>query len=205
MTPLVEGGRTSPKYRAALILHTAGAVLGGIGAGALLGLIGQVLIGGTRATGGVAAVAAVGLVLGLAEIGAIRLRVMQMPRQTAKQWREWLGPVGAPLAWGVDLGSGLTTYVPFAAYWMLPLAVILRGDPRYGALLVGLFGLARALSVVVASLAVREAAAVPMIGEGTPIHAVLVRLRGHIDTSRRHHGWGVIAACAALLVYLITT
>jgi hypothetical protein len=204
MTPLVEGGRTNSRYRAALLTHTVGATVAGAVSGALLGLLGDELIGGAGPRAGVAAVAVVGIALGLGEVGLVRPSVMQAPRQTSKQWREWLGPVGAPLAWGLDLGSGLTTYVHYGAYWILPLAAVVRGNIGYGALVLGLFGLARALTVVVASLSAREAAALPMIGERAPFHAVLVRLRAHIDSSRRHHGWGMIAACVALLLHLTT-
>lgn len=202
MTPLVQGGQTRWRYRAALLAHTLGAVFAGAAVGALLGLVGQRLLGATGVAGAGALVAIVGVTLGLGEVGLVRLPVIQAPRQTVKQWREVLGAVGAPLAWGLDLGSGLTTYVPYAAYWLVPLAAVARADVLYGALVVGVFGLARALTVVAASLNTQEAAAIPSIGVGTPFHAVLLHLAGHAPAFRREHGWGIIFACVAVLVYL---
>jgi hypothetical protein len=201
MTPLVEGRRSTSRYWVALLAHTVGAVSAGAGLGALLGVLGHALIGARAMTAGTVVVAVVGLTLGLGEVGLLRLPVMQAPRQTSKQWRELLGAIGAPLAWGIDLGSGLTTYVPYGAYWLFPLAALARGDVQYGALVLGVFGIARALTVVVASMNAREAAGIPIIGEGTPFHAVLLQLRGHANTFRRNHGWGIIFACVAVLVH----
>jgi hypothetical protein len=202
MTPLVQGRRRTSRYGAALLAHAVGAVIAGAGLGALLGLVGQAVLGARGLAGSAAVVAVVGLTLGLTEVGVLKLPVMQAPRQTVKQWRERLGAIGAPLAWGLDLGSGLTTYVPFAAYWLVPVAAVARGNVAYGALLVGVFGLARALTVVVASLSTQEAAGIPVIGPGTPFHGVLLHLAGHATAFRREHGWGISFACVGVLVYL---
>jgi hypothetical protein len=204
MTPLVQGRRRVSRYWPALVVHTLGALVAGAGFGWLLGMVGHAVLGARGLAGGTIVVALVGLTLGLGEVGLLKLPVMQAPRQTVKQWRELLGAVGAPLAWGVDLGSGLTTYVPFAGYWLVPLAAVARGDMQYGALVLGVFGLARALTVVVASLNTQEAAAIPIIGPATRFHAVLLHLGGHARAFRREHGWGIIFACVAILVYLTT-
>jgi hypothetical protein len=202
MTPLVQGGHKPSRYWAAPLAHTLGCVVAGAGLGAILGLVGHGALGARGVTGGAIVVAGVGVTLGLGELGLLKLPVMQAPRQTVKQWRELLGPVGAPLAWGLDLGSGLTTYVPYTAYWLLPLAAVARGDVQYGALVLAMFGLARALTVAVASLSTRGAAASPIIGAGTPFHADLLQLAGHTSTFRREHGLGLMFACMAVLVYL---
>jgi hypothetical protein len=202
MTPLVQGRRKPSRYWAALLAHTLGSLVAGAGLGALLGAVGHAVLGARGLTNGAVVVTAVGLALGLGEVGLLKLPVIQAPRQTVKQWRELLGAIGAPLAWGLDLGSGLTTYVPYAAYWLVPLAAVAHGDVQYGALVLGMFGLARALTVVVASLSTREAAAIPIIGAGTPFHADLLQLAGHTSAFRREHGLGLIFACMAVLVYL---
>jgi hypothetical protein len=201
-TPLVQGTGSARKYRYALLAHTAGSVIAGAAAGASVGLIGHLGLGESAMTGRAAAVAGIGIALGLQQVGLLGLPTLQMSRQTSKQWREALGAVGAATAWGIDLGSGLTTYVIYAAYWLLPIAAVARGDVIYGVVLLGVFGCARALSVVAASLMSRDAARVPLIGEGTPFHGVLIALSGHANEFRRAHGWGIVAVCAAALVHL---
>jgi hypothetical protein len=202
MTPLVQGGRKSDQYRLALVAHTVAAAGAGAASGVLLALLGSAVVHDAAADGSAAAVGVVGIALSLAQLRGGRLRGMQVPRQTSKQWRERLGPVGAPIAWGLDLGSGLTTFVPFGSYWVLPLAAVFRANLGYGALLLGLFGLGRALTVVVASLNARDAAAVPEIGVEAPFHAVLARLWTHLEAARRRHGCGVLVVCAALLLHI---
>jgi hypothetical protein len=201
-TPLVQGRGGGSRYWRALLAHTAGSIAAGAAAGALLGALGHAVNGTRGLTVRTGVVAVIGIGLGLQEVGVLRLPTMQISRQTSKQWREVLGAVGAPLAWGLDLGSGLTTYVIYEAYWVFPVAAVARGDVAYGVLLLGAFGFARAVSVVVASLAARDAAKIPIIGDGTPFHAVLLHLTDHAPVSRHEHGWGVIGACVAVLVNL---
>jgi hypothetical protein len=200
MTPLVQGGYRKTSYPAALFAHTLGAVVAGVGFGLLLGFIGTSAVPRTPEEVRGVAVGVLGLVGGLGQLSVLPLRAPQVPRQTVKQWRELLGPVGAPLAWGIDLGSGLTTYVVHAGYWVLPLAALLQGSVLYGGLILGLFGLGRALTVVIASLAARESAAVPIIGDDSPFGCVLTGLSRHTARFRRHHAYGVILVSLGLML-----
>jgi hypothetical protein len=49
------------------------------------------------------------------------------------------------LAYGAALGIGIMTRVPFGAFYVLCTWCVLKGNPVYGALLMGTYGLMRAL------------------------------------------------------------
>jgi hypothetical protein len=68
-------------------------------------------------------------------------------------WRRWQ-PYGAALAYGAALGLGVTTRIPFGAFYALCAWCLLRGDVAYGMVLFGIYGLARALTLIPASYAV---------------------------------------------------
>lgn len=76
--------------------------------------------------------------------------LLRMPRPTLAQavpitwWRRWK-PYGAALAYGAALGLGITTWIPFGAFYVLCIWCVLKGDAAYGALLMGTYGAVRAL------------------------------------------------------------
>lgn len=86
-------------------------------------------------------------VLALHEFYWLRLPIPQLHRQTSKWWRTRFGAVGAAWLWGLDLGSGLTTIVTFSGYWILVLAALSSGEAWYGGLILGMFGVSRAIVV----------------------------------------------------------
>ncbi len=65
-------------------------------------------------------------------------------------WRRWR-PYGASLAYGAALGLGVMTRVRFGAFYIICLWCVLRGDAFYGAMLLGTYGLLRALVLIPAS------------------------------------------------------
>src|SRR5439155_13600608 len=91
------------------------------------------------------------LAYALSDVGLLRL-----PRPTLRQavpitwWRRWR-PYGAALAYGAALGLGVMTRIPFGAFYVLCAWCVLKGDPAYGALLMGTYGAARALMIFPAS------------------------------------------------------
>jgi hypothetical protein len=56
--------------------------------------------------------------------------------------------------YGAALGLGVTTRIAFGSFYVLCAWCVLRGDSLYGALLMGTYGLARALVMFPASLGV---------------------------------------------------
>lgn len=76
--------------------------------------------------------------------------LLHLPRPTLMlavpiSWWRWWKPYGASLAYGAALGFGFTTRIFFGSFYVLCAWCILRGDAIYGALLMGTYGLARAL------------------------------------------------------------
>jgi hypothetical protein len=65
-------------------------------------------------------------------------------------WRRWR-PYGASLAYGAALGLGLTTRIQFGAFYVLCVWCILKGNILYGAVLMGVYGIIRALVLFPAS------------------------------------------------------
>jgi len=94
--------------------------------------------------------AAVLLVCALWDVGVLRWRPPTLRRQTPKWVLCYYGPAWGGFVWGLDLGQGWTTRVEFAGYYGLAAWAVLTASPCYGALVVGAFGLGRALPVVVA-------------------------------------------------------
>ena len=77
---------------------------------------------------------------------------LPMPRPTLAHavpitWWRWWRPYGASLAYGAALGLGITTFIPFGAFYVICGWCILKGDPLYGALLLGTYGAMRALVI----------------------------------------------------------
>jgi hypothetical protein len=142
-------------------------------------------------------IGALGLVLAARDVGALHFPVPQLGRQTNSMWRHRYGPTWAAWFWGLDLGSGLTTLVNYAAYWLLPVAVVLRGDVWYGAALLGLFGSGRAVATVASSLALRNDHS---FGPGH-----LIGLWHHGVVIRRLHALSTMGLCLFIGAFGLTS
>ena len=120
--------------------------------GALLGALGYLVRGWVRATfvhvafphAGAWLIGLLALAYAVSDVGLLRL-----PRPNLTQavpitwWRRWQ-PYGAALAYGSALGLGVMTRIPFGAFYVLCTWCVLKGDPTYGALLLGTYGAMRA-------------------------------------------------------------
>jgi hypothetical protein len=65
-------------------------------------------------------------------------------------WRKWR-PYRASLLYGAALGLGVTTRIPFGAFYVLCILSFLHGNVLYGAALMATYGSARTLAVMWAS------------------------------------------------------
>lgn len=80
------------------------------------------------------------------------LGYLRMPRPTimgavpVSWWRRW-GPQRASVLYGAALGIGVTTRIPFGAFYIVCLWCVIRASPGYGALVFAGYGGARALMV----------------------------------------------------------
>jgi len=127
--------------------------------GATLGALGHLLGGLVHSASVFAAFPYIGAwIIGLLAIAyaVSDLGWLRLPRPILSKavpitwWRRW-GPYGSALAYGAALGIGVMTRIPFGAFYVLCTWCVLKGDPIYGALLMGTYGAARALVIFPAS------------------------------------------------------
>lgn len=146
ITPVVHGGKRKP-YLVASALHVLGATVAAALLGLALGAIGALLRAPWEVTPLV--VGAVAAVYFLREAFALPVPLPDRKRQVPEWWRTFYSPPVAALLYGVGLGVGFLTYLSFGTFAAVMVAAAVSGNPVTGALLCGLFGLARGLAVVV--------------------------------------------------------
>jgi hypothetical protein len=145
ITPLGEWGRHN-SWPLTVSAHIAGSTTAALAAGAVLGAVGEAA--GT-AQAGAWRLAVLALVLAAAL--AVELSGRRLPgphRQVDERWlgeyRGWVYGAG----YGVQLGLGLTTVVVSGTVYLAVAAALLCGSPLFGALILGIFGLLRAATVL---------------------------------------------------------
>ena len=141
ITPLGERGRGS-RWGITVSAFLLGATLAGAAEGAVLGLLGLVVLGDGLGAHARLLVLAVGL--GLAAVLELALpRVPGPNRQVNERWldeyRGWVYGLG----FGAQLGLGITTVVTSATTYVAMLVAFLAADPGWGALVLGIFGAIR--------------------------------------------------------------
>jgi hypothetical protein len=113
--------------------------------GALLGAVGNHLPDDVRAAGA-SVLAVLATVVGILDLGSRRLRVLQIDRETSRQW-----PHAGAFRWallnGSALGVGATSRLGFWLWYVVPSSALLLGDPTVGAVLYGVYGLVRGFGV----------------------------------------------------------
>lgn len=156
ITPLVqEAGRRV--WLSAAVGHVVGSTLSAGVLGLLLGVCSLVVglnrwelplnvIGGTLF-----------LVCALRDAGVVRWALPSLERQTPPWCQCTFGPVWGAFVWGVDLGQGWTTHIMFTGYYGLVAWAFLAATPLQSGLIVGAFGLGRALPVLIIGLFAHQA------------------------------------------------
>ena len=142
ITPAVCGSRH--RYRFALAVFTVGALVAAALVGALLGLVGA-LVGAREAVLGVAALAALAAAR---EAGIVRVPLPQLRLQVPERWHFELPLPLWATGYGAGLGVGVATYQPVATFWVACAAALALAQPAAAALCFSLYGLGRALMVV---------------------------------------------------------
>lgn len=89
--------------------------------------------------------------LSLREFGMFTWRLPMIYRTIPRRWWGRLGPDRGALLWGLLLGAGVTTIIPFTTFYIVGIWAALIGEPSYGAALGLSYGVARALPVILAS------------------------------------------------------
>jgi hypothetical protein len=173
ITPLGERSR-GMSWPVTFVAFTAGAVTAGALVGALLGALGAPLdLARTGALILLAAASAGGLALDLRRSGR---RLPGPRRQVDERWlnryRGWVYGV----AFGFQLGAGVLTVVTTSAVYLMLLAAFLSGSWSSGALIGGIFGAARAASLLPARSVQTPAAVVAVDGRLRRLEAPVRRL-----------------------------
>src|SRR5947209_12674635 len=186
ITPLGERARGS-RWGLTVGFYFAGSTLAGAGAGAAAGELGRLIWGPAGAIDARVWALAAALGGGLALDLGRRLPTLQ--RQVNEDWlREYRGWVYG-VAFGGQLGAGVTTIVTTSLVYVTLLAAFLTGGAGTGAVIVGLFGAARGATLLAGARVQRP--------------DDLPRLHRTIDTWRpRVRAW-TLAAQAILAVALV--
>ena len=147
ITPLGERGR-GQRWWLTVTAHVLGSALGGAAIGAVMGLIGMLIeraVGLTALTVMVAVVALLGV---LGDSVWNRPLLPSPHRQVNEDWldsfRGWVYGAG----FGFQLGLGVTTIITSGAVHVMLAAAALTASPVLGAVVGGVFGLARGLTVL---------------------------------------------------------
>ncbi len=128
------------------VVYSLSSAFAGIATGAVLGAAGSLLPLYFRlAAGSILAVVAVAV--GGLEFFGRRIQPPQFDCETPQRWVH-----KGPLRWatrnGLALGFGATSRIGFWLWYAVPLGAFLVGDPAFGALIYGTYGLIRALGAV---------------------------------------------------------
>jgi Methylamine utilisation protein MauE len=148
ITPVVHGGRRG-RWLGSVVGYTLGATVSAAALGALLGLAGRAL-GAPWGSAGLWAVAAVAAPFAVRELFGVPIPLPNLHRQVPDWWRTFFSPSVAALFYGLGLGIGFLTYISFGTLVAVAAAAAVSGSALTGAVLVGAFGLARGLSVLLA-------------------------------------------------------
>lgn len=141
-------------YLGATTAFAAGAVVAGALLGEGLGRLGDLLRTSVDLRWFAAALAIAAMAYSAADLSRIQLPVPQVRWQVPRSWANW-GLIKYAALFGAILGLGMITFVPFAGYWLVLSAAVVRADPTGGALALGAFGAGRALPAVLTPLVAR--------------------------------------------------
>jgi hypothetical protein len=149
ITPVVHGGKRS-RYLTSIAFHALGATLAAGLVGLLAGALGA-LVGAPWGTVGWIVVASLAIVYALREVFRLPIPVPDRHQQVPLWWRSFYSPPVTAVLYGFGLGIGYLTYLTYGTYFVVTIGALVTGNPLLGAALCAPFGLARAVSVVVAN------------------------------------------------------
>ena len=187
--PLVQVGRR----RTALALHLLGGATGGALIGLVLGFAGLLLraaLGDTLDTVFAVAVPAALAYAASVDLGLLPVRQLTWERQTPGSWPCSLGHHPGIFAWGLDLGLGLTTRIPYHSLLVLPLAALLAGNLAAAVAITTVYGVSRAFAVV---------AAVSAGGDDFP--ATCDVIQKHVFSLKSLVGAAALVLAAAIVIF----
>jgi hypothetical protein len=138
-----QGGRS---WVSKAVIYALASAVAGLVAGAALGTVGSLLPLDMRlAVGSILAIAAIAV--GSLELFGRRTQPWQFDCETPQRWVN-RGAWRWAARNGLTLGFGATSRIGFWLWYAIPLGAFLVGDPAFGALSYGTYGLLRALGAV---------------------------------------------------------
>jgi sulfite exporter TauE/SafE len=156
---LVQETNQRQRWLLASSLYTVACASSALLFGAFLGGLGNTLrsltCGASSCTlaqrGSALVVGFLALAYACCDLGFIYLpRPSVMKAVPISWWRRWK-PYGAALVYGAALGVGFTTRIWFGAFYVICAWCLLQGDLLSGALLMGVYGFTRAVTIFPAS------------------------------------------------------
>ena len=143
--PLGERARGN-RWAVTITAFTVGALLGGAAVGSILGGLGSLFA--PRTDVALLIVGALALIAGGLDL--IGVRAPGPSRQVNERWIGNLRGSVYGFGFGVQLGTGISTFIVTWGVWVVLAAEVLSGSPVTGAVVGGVFGLTRALAPLAA-------------------------------------------------------
>lgn len=185
INPLGERARRQ-RFWVTVGWYVAGSLLGGIAIGSLSGAAGSLLPSGTWRAIAAVAVCVIGAALDFAGTQPPSIH-RQVDENWLTRYRGWVYGLG----FGFQLGLGVVTIVTTASVYTTIALALLSGSAVWGAVIGAVFGVARAVAIVL------------VIHADTPdsLRAVMRRLQDRVSAARLLAvGAQAVAAVAAVLV-----
>lgn len=160
IAPLVKAAKR--QWTVSVVMFMVASTAAGAFAGFLVGAVGFGLFPSFEVAHLVLGLAA--LSLALLELTPALPRMPSFGSSVPASWWTRFGPTLGAAAYGGVLGVGITTIVPYASFYLLPVAAFILG-PAHGAAIGACYGFARSLPVPLASLAVAVGADATTAGD----------------------------------------
>jgi hypothetical protein len=173
-------------------VYIAAATLAGAAVGALAGSAGSLLRAALPFGWLAGPVLVLAVAYGLHELGVWRLPQPERAWQVPNEWIVRRPLLGAA-AFGLILGAGVFTFIPFTSFYLVLAWEALVADPVAGAWIGAAYGLARSLPVVSGALVTLRGGSIP---------AIHLNLLGARPQLHRTTGGFLLLAALALLVPL---
>lgn len=156
IVPLGKEAKQVGNWIARVIMYTAGSMVGAAALALALGLVGRGLRAILPGVGYGLAVVLLGfaaLLLALHELNILRFPTPQIGWQVPKSWMRWGRMVGNTL-YGIVLGMGVFTFIPFASFYVLLGIELVVGavDLRAAAAIGLVYGALRGLPAVMGGI-----------------------------------------------------
>jgi len=149
MVPIVYGARDRRAY-GVVFSHTIGLIVGSVLLGVAVWRLLGLLVGAVDAFGvGSLVLTVLAVLYALHHLGLLRLPIPTLRWQVPARWRGSTRRGWVAFAYGLGLGVGLLTHVQTASLYFAGLLAGLSANAAAAGLIMGSFGLARALPLIV--------------------------------------------------------